>query len=86
MSRLGQKPLQAMVRRRKPVTFASGGGAHSLGPCAFEQYALKLGIPSEVWEFDGRLRSWAERNAKRRYVPEYLLRAWGLTIDVRLCG
>jgi hypothetical protein len=27
------------------------------------------------------LRAWCERNRNRLYVPEWLLKEWGLTVD-----
>jgi len=27
------------------------------------------------------LRAWCEQNRNRRYVPELLLKAWGITVD-----
>lgn len=45
----------------------------------FEQLAAD--IPPDRWVRSTKLRKFARRNYNRRYVPENLLEAWGLTVD-----
>jgi hypothetical protein len=44
----------------------------------FEQKVEELGLCPSEYEVSAQLRNWCRRNAKARYVPEYLLRLWGI--------
>jgi hypothetical protein len=50
-------------------------------PTAFELQAEHLGLESHDWATSSELRHWCERNGDRVYVPEWLLKAWGIVID-----
>src|SRR5213595_1281318 len=48
----------------------------------FEGVALRLGLTKETYSSSGQLRIWCERNGNRCYVPEWLLKEWGIMPDV----
>jgi hypothetical protein len=50
------------------------------GPTAFELKVKRLGLANspEKWTESPRLREWVKLNKNRRYVPEWLLDAYGL--------
>ena len=50
-------------------------------PTAFEKQVEKLGLSPDKYQDSSKLRNWCLRNANQHYVPEYLLKVWG--IDVR---
>ena len=47
-------------------------------PTQFESEAHRLGLPKERWEASRELREWASRWCRSKYVPEDLLKAWGM--------
>ena len=51
-------------------------------PTEFEGVALRLGLTKETYGSSGQLRIWCERNGNRCYVPEWLLKEWGIMPDV----
>jgi hypothetical protein len=57
------------------------GKSEPVKPTEFEALATKNGIPQERWHRSYILREFAYRNANKRYVPEYLLKHWGITVD-----
>lgn len=49
----------------------------------FHEVAQELGIPEDEYVNSQQLREWAERHRNEQYVPERLLKAWGLEVDQR---
>ncbi len=47
----------------------------------FEMQVARLGLTKESCIASEELRSWCERNKNRCYIPEGLLKVWGLTVD-----
>ena len=47
----------------------------------FELRARQLQLTAEMYTSSRELRAWCERNRNRCYVPEWLLREWGITVD-----
>src|ERR1700751_1665669 len=47
----------------------------------FEQQVQRLGLTKQTCADSGPLRHWCECNCNRRYVPEWLLGAWGIEVD-----
>ena len=50
-------------------------------PTAFEQQIRKHGLDPRTCVTSKELRQWCERNRNRRYVPEWLLERWGISVD-----
>ena len=50
-------------------------------PTEFEQQVEKLGLLPGDYQASSRLKSWCRRNANLRYVPEYLLKSWGIHVN-----
>ena len=50
-------------------------------PTEFEMQVERLGLTREQYVSSAQLEHWCERNRNRVYVPEWLLEAWGLTVD-----
>lgn len=48
---------------------------------AFEQQAKNLGLLPGEYESSPQLKSWCRRNANIYYVPEYLLKLWGIGVN-----
>ena len=47
----------------------------------FESVVKELGLTEETCATSVPLRLWCERNASHCYVPERLLKVWGITVD-----
>jgi hypothetical protein len=74
---------QCMVRKRK--VNSNWGKPQALAPAGiteFESVALRLGLTKETYLDSNQLRSWCERNNHRCYVPEWLLKEWGILPDI----
>ncbi len=48
----------------------------------FEGVALRLGLTKETYSSSSQLRIWCQHNGNRCYVPEWLLKEWGIIPDV----
>jgi hypothetical protein len=50
-------------------------------PTAFEIQVRKLGLNEHTCATSKPLEYWCELNRNRCYIPEWLLRHWGLSVD-----
>jgi hypothetical protein len=48
----------------------------------FEREIRRLGLNLKTCVRSSELRHWCERNKDHRYIPEWLLEAWGIDVDV----
>jgi hypothetical protein len=71
---------QLMVRSRGNPGWSSGRGAALLSnaPCGFEREVARLRLKPEQYPASVKLREWCARNRRSHYIPEELLKAWGL--------
>jgi hypothetical protein len=51
-------------------------------PTEFELQIKQLQLTAETYTSSRELRAWCERNKNRLYVPEWLLKEWGITVDL----
>jgi len=47
----------------------------------FEVQVERLGLSKAQYVASAQLRRWCEHNRNRRYVPEWLLGEWGMTVE-----
>jgi len=47
----------------------------------FELVVRRLQLRKEMYTSSSELRIWCERNKDRVYVPEWLLKEWGIVVD-----
>jgi hypothetical protein len=75
-----------MTRKPGNPGWSSGRPAApvSSGPTAFELEAHRLGLTEENYASSDQLRRWCAQNRDRCYVPEWLLKRWGMTTDPNL--
>jgi hypothetical protein len=59
-------------------------GAAAATPATFDALTASLGLAPEDFEGSAVLKEWVSRNKNHKYVPQDLLEAWGLTVDVGL--
>jgi hypothetical protein len=55
-------------------------------PTEFELRVSRLRLSEETYASSRELRAWCERNRNRVYIPEWLLKEWGLTVDATFSG
>jgi len=55
-------------------------------PTEFEMQARQLQLTAEMYMYSRELRMWCERNRNRVYVPEWLLKEWGITVEVNFAA
>jgi hypothetical protein len=53
---------------------------------AFEVEVRQLHLTAEQYVGSAGLRRWCEENRNRSYIPEWLLKAWNISIDADLNG
>ena len=47
----------------------------------FEMQVRQLRLTADTYVFSAELRRWCERTRNRCYIPEELLKTWGITVD-----
>lgn len=52
----------------------------------FEMQVKRLGLTKAHYLTSTQLKHWCTRNKNRCYVPEWLLEAWGLTVEAIFSG
>jgi hypothetical protein len=72
-----------MNRRLESSNWASGRLSRipSALPTAFETRARELSLTVPTYADSQELRSWCEDNRNKCYIPEWLLKAWGISVD-----
>jgi hypothetical protein len=55
-------------------------------PTAFEEQVRKLGLTEQSCAASEKLKQWCERNKDRCYIPESLLKRWGIPVDPNFSG
>ena len=53
-------------------------------PTLFEQEVQRLGLEPADYETSSHLREWCASHKDRRYVPEWLLKRWRMTVNPEL--
>jgi hypothetical protein len=79
------KPAALPVVRRKDGNPNWGSGDRlkfsPAAPTEFELQARELGLTPERYASSVELRRWCERNKNHHYIPEWLLKAWNITVN-----
>jgi hypothetical protein len=72
---------------RKP-NWASGRLAEirPQAPTDFEKEVRRLGLDEQACEGSRELKKWCERNKDRCYIPEWLLKRWGMSVEPNVTG
>jgi hypothetical protein len=55
-------------------------------PTAFEEQIRKLGLNEQTCGTSEKLRQWCQSNKDRYYIPESLLKRWGIPVDPNVSG
>jgi hypothetical protein len=71
------------INHNKSANWASG--RHSeirpAEPTGFDEQARKLGLDEQSWASSNELKEWCRQNKNRCYIPEQLLKEWGIAVD-----
>ena len=51
-------------------------------PTEFELRVRHLHLTAEMYTSSAALHTWCEQNRNRLYVPEWLLKEWGITVNL----
>jgi hypothetical protein len=55
-------------------------------PTAFEEQVEKLGLNDQTCASSEELRRWCTSHKDRCYIPEWLLKRWGIAVDPNVSG
>jgi hypothetical protein len=72
-----------MVKRRGNPNWGKSGRITAIAT-EFEQAVRQLKLEPNEYVNSVPLREWAQRNRHSKYIPESLLKAWGLNVYVTL--
>ncbi len=53
-------------------------------PSEFERFAKELGLTEQQYADSRQLRIWCQENRHRCYIPEWLLKRWGIVSNTEL--
>jgi hypothetical protein len=82
--------MSAAAATAHSPNWASGAyGVRVLSPVPkleteFDMLVHKVGLENQpdLWQYNLRLKAFAKAHRNNRYVPEFLLAAWGITVCV----
>jgi len=75
-----------MIRKRGNPNWGRPMPPTSFLCTEFEMQVRQLRLTVETYAFSAELRTWCERNRNRCYIPEWLLKAWNISVEADLTG
>jgi hypothetical protein len=73
-----------MAHRCSNPNWGKSGPIEPATSSEFERVAGEFNLQPDEYIHSTRLREWAIRNKDSKYIPEPLLREWGLKIELTL--
>jgi hypothetical protein len=75
-----------MEKRRGNPNWGKPARSGALTPSMteFEQAVRKFNLKPDEYVNSKHLREWAQQNRHFKYIPESLLKAWGLDVQITL--
>jgi len=74
--------LPAMTRKRGNPNWGRPILPTPVLPTQFELRVSQLQLTAEMYTSSAELHIWCEQNRNRLYIPEWLLKEWGITVDL----
>ena len=74
--------LPPMHRKRGNPNWGRPIGPIPVAATEFEKQVRRLGLTKETYTGSTDLRKWCEGHRNQCYIPESLLEAWGITVDL----
>jgi len=81
----GRRQLFMTGKRGNPTWGRSGVFPPAMAT-AFEMQVRNLHLTPDQYVASARLRKWCQENKNQYYVPEWLLKAWNLSVNSDLAG
>ncbi len=78
--------LRTVARKRGNPNWGKPMEAVRDVPTAFEEQVGKLGLNDQTCATSEELRRWCICNKDRCYIPEWLLKRWGIAVDPNVSG
>jgi len=78
-----QIPLSPPARKRGNPNWGKPSPSLPALLTEFEKEARRLRLTKEMYVHSTELRQWCERNRNWTYVPEWLLKKWGIIVDMK---
>ena len=78
--------LPVTSRRRGNPNWGRSGPFAPATATEFEMQVRQLRLAPEHYVASARLREWCEQNKNQYYIPEWLLKAWNMSINSDLSG
>jgi len=77
-------PLRLVRRKRGNPNWGCGRALKfsPAMPTEFEMQVRELGLTAEKYATSRQLKNWCERNKNHHYIPEWLLKAWNIKVDL----
>jgi hypothetical protein len=73
-----------MVRRNRNPLWSRGFVPLKVPPAhvgEFEEFVHRLGLAERDYVASAALRTWCAKHKNRCYIPEWLLKQWGMDVD-----
>jgi hypothetical protein len=82
-SRRSKASSMLMNRRHEGSNWGSGSPVlvPPAMPTAFETRATELSLTADTYFESLELRRWCQDNRNKSYIPEWLLKAWGISVN-----
>ena len=78
--------LLVTTRKRGNSSWGRSGPFPPAAATEFELQVRHLQLAPQAYVFSDQLRSWCERNRNRFYIPEWLLKAWNISVNSDITG
>jgi hypothetical protein len=78
--------LRAATRKRGNPTWGQRLPPVPVLVTEFEIVVRQLQLTAETYASSRELRVWCKQNRNRVYIPEWLLKEWGIEVDSDLSG
>ena len=75
-----------MTSKRSNLKWGRSGRFPPAMATAFEMQVGNLHLTPDQYVASSRLRTWCEENKNQHYIPEWLLKAWNMSVNSDLSG
>jgi hypothetical protein len=82
----GPDVLPVITRKRGNPNWGRPMQPASVLCTEFEMQVRQLHLMAETYTSSAELRNWCERNRNNFYIPEWLLKAWNISVNSDLTG
>jgi hypothetical protein len=69
-------------RTKGNQNFGKAGGDIPKTPTSFEEMVRRLRLSEKEYRYSAPLKEWARKHKDSKYVPQDLLEAWDIEVDI----